>query len=111
MFIRSRQFCRSLRDSLIEFIRNPLLLAEQPCFVQRKHCLIGCHPQKKLLSLPGEVRSLRPGDDRANFALQSQPQGHDAHILALEAVPRMRWPFLRIIPQQTIKLAADLAHL
>ena len=111
MFIGSGQFCRSLRDPLIEFIREPLLLAKQPCFVQRKHCLISRNPQQKLFGLSRKVRPLRPGNDRAGLAVQSQPQGHDAHLPVLQAAPDMRWPFLGIVSQQAMKLRTDLSRL
>ena len=68
------------------------------------------HPQKKLLGLSGEIRSRRPGDDHADFAMQSQPQSGDGNILIFKCAMSVRRPFLSIISQQALKFRADLAR-
>src|SRR5580704_1682427 len=105
--VRSGKFSRSLRDPLIEFVGDPLLFTEKPCFFKPDGCLIRRDVQKKSLGLSRELRAPSPGYDYADVALQSQWQGHDRNVFASNGVPCQRRPFLRLIPQPAVEHLAD----
>ena len=102
------KFSGSLRDPLIEFVGDPLLFAQEPCLMQPDRRLIRRYAQKKPLGLPGEIRSLRPCDDDADFTLQPQPQGHDRNVSVSNRIPSRARPFLWIISQPAVEQLADL---
>src|SRR5579863_6021418 len=58
--VRSLKFSRSLRDSLIEFAGDPLLLTQKPCLSKPDGCLIRRDAQKKSLGLSRELRAPSP---------------------------------------------------
>ena len=99
LFIGRGELRGSLRDASIEFARDMLLFAQKPRPLQPDGRLIRGYAQNQSLGLPREIRSLRPCNDFANFALQPQSQEHDRNVSAsnrvsvsAEAIPEGRPP-------------------
>src|SRR5438132_4351095 len=74
LFVGSQKLAGSLRDPLIEFICNPLLLAQEPCLLQSDRCLVRCYIEQKSLSLRWKIRSLGTCNEHTHFSLQAQSQ-------------------------------------
>ncbi len=70
LFVGRGKFRSSLGDASIEFARDLLLFAPEPCLLQPDRRLIRCYAQNQFLGLLRKIRPLRPCDDYANFALQ-----------------------------------------
>jgi hypothetical protein len=70
LFVGRGKFCSSLRDPSIQFARDPLLIAPEPCLLQPDGRLIRCYAQNKSLGLVRKISSLRPCYDYPNFTLQ-----------------------------------------
>jgi hypothetical protein len=52
------KLCSSLRDASIQFARDPLLFAQEPCLLQPDGRLIRCYAQNKSLGLMGKILTL-----------------------------------------------------
>jgi hypothetical protein len=67
--VRFGKFGSSLRDLLIEFLSDTLLLTPEPRLLQPDGSLTRSYAQKQALGLLREIRSLSRRDDYAEFAL------------------------------------------
>src|SRR5260221_11430284 len=94
LHVCSQKLAGSLRDPLIEFLCDPLLLAQEPCLLQPDRRLIRRYPQKKSLGLPWKMGSLRPCYYDADFIPKPQSQCHDRNVSVSNMVPIHRRPFL-----------------
>src|SRR5208282_1748970 len=87
------KFGSPLRDPLIQFAGDLLLMAQEPCLLQPDRRLIRRHAQKKRLGLPRKIRPLSRCHNFAEFALQPQGQRHDRNVSLAHKVPKQWRPF------------------
>src|SRR6267154_2669227 len=108
LLIGSLKLAGSLRDPLIEFLCDPLLLAQEPCLLQPDRRLIRRCPQKKSLGLPWKIGSLRPCYYDADFIPKPQSQWHDRNVSVSNRVPYQQRPFLWVVFQTGLEELTDL---
>src|SRR6267142_2802928 len=96
-----------LKDSK-GFLCDPLLFAQQPCFLQSDRCLIRRYTQKKSLGLPRKIGSLRPCYYDADLIPKPQSQWHDRNVSISNRVPYQQRPFLWVISQPGLEHVTDI---
>ena len=99
--------CGSFSDSLLQFIGDLLLFAQEACLLQSDRYLIGHHTQKQSLRLRGEISWLGSGYDDSKFALDSQMHGYERSLLPTEMAAYHCRPLPRVISESLMKSVAD----
>src|SRR5437588_13086420 len=69
LLVGSQKLAGSLRNALIEFLCDPLLLAQEPCLLQSDCCLVRRYIKQEPLSLRWKIRSLGTCDEYTHFSL------------------------------------------
>src|SRR6266850_3023218 len=108
LLVGNQKLAGSLRDPLIEFLCDPLLFAQQPCFLQSDRRLIRRYTQKKSLGLPRKIGSLRPCYYDADLIPKPQSQWHDRNVSLSNRVPYQQRPFLWVVFQTGLEKLTDL---
>src|SRR4029077_5645275 len=90
LLVGSQKLAGSLRDALIEFLCDPLLLAQESRLLQSDHCLVRRQIKKKSLSLRWKIRALGTHDAHTQFSVQAQSQKQNGNVSLSNRIPHAR---------------------
>src|SRR5207248_10596995 len=80
LLVGSQKLAGSLRDPLIEFLCESLLLAQEPRLLQSDRRLGRAYIKQEPLSLPRKVCPRGTGNQLTQFTLDAQSQKHDRNV-------------------------------